>query len=151
MAEREYRTREVLVRWNSELCIHTGKCIRRAPDAFDVERRPWIQLEGTPVEDVIDAVRLCPTGALAYALLGDDAPGAVEEDVVIELRPNGPYFVRGPVKVVTPAGEVVHDGPRVALCRCGNTKNAPFCDNTHREIGFRDPPLRPATGPEAPA
>ena len=150
MAEREYRTREVLVRWNSELCIHTARCIRRAPQAFDSKRRRWIQLEGTPVEDIADAVQLCPTGALTFARLdGTTAPG--DEDVVIELRPNGPYFVSGPVKVVTPAGEVVHDGPRVALCRCGTTKNAPFCDNSHQEAGFRDPPMKPRTGPEAPA
>lgn len=51
----------------------------------------------------------------------------------------------------TPAGEIVHDGPRVALCRCGNTKNAAFCDNTHQEVGLRDPPLRPAAGAGAPA
>ena len=150
MAAREYRTKEILVRWNSELCIHTARCIRRAPDVFDSTRRPWIQLQDSDPEDVADAVRLCPTGALTFARLdGVDAPQ--EEPVVIELRPNGPYWVRGPVKVVTPAGEVVHDGPRVALCRCGNTKNAPFCDNTHLEIQFRDPPLRPASGPEAPA
>ena len=150
MAEREYRTKEVLVRWNSELCIHTGRCIRRAPDAFDTSRRPWIQLEGTPADDVADAVRLCPTGALTFARL-DRPDDPDDEEVVVELRPNGPYFVRGPIKVVTPAGEVVHDGPRVALCLCGGTKNAPFCDNTHQQIGFRDPPLRPAAGPEAPA
>ena len=149
MAEREYRTSEVLVRWNSDLCIHTARCIRRAPAAFDSTRRPWIQLDGTPVEDIADAVRLCPTGALALRRL-DGTPDGAEEDVVIELRPNGPYYVRGRVTVVTAAGEVVHDGPRVALCRCGHTKNAPFCDNTHLEIGFRDPPLRPSTGPEAP-
>ena len=95
-------------------------------------------------------MRQCPTGALAFDRL-DGTTDGVEEEVVIQLRPNGPYYVRGPVKVVTPAGEVVHDGPRVALCRCGNTKNAPFCDNTHLAIGFRDPPLRPATGAEAPS
>jgi len=150
MAEREYRTKELAVRWNSELCIHTARCIRRAPDAFDAARRPWIQLEGTPTEDVVDAVRLCPTGALTVRRLGD-TPQEEDEEVVIQLRPNGPYFVRGPVKVVTPSGEVVHDGARVALCRCGNTKNAPFCDNTHRDIGFRAPPLKPADGPEAPS
>ena len=151
MAEREYRTKELVVRWNSDLCIHTARCIRRAPDAFDSGRRPWIQLEGTPTEDVVDAVQLCPTGALTLRRLDAEPTVGADEEVVIQLRPNGPYFVRGPVKVVTPTGEVVHDGPRVALCRCGNTRNAPFCDNTHQEIGFRDPPLRPATGPEAPA
>ena len=149
MAEREYRTNEIRVRWNSELCIHTAKCIRRAPGAFDSTRRPWVQLEGQHPDDVADAVRLCPTGALSFERL-DGVDEGYEDEVVIELGRNGPYYVRGPVKVVTADGEVVHDGPRVSLCRCGNTKNAPFCDNTHLEIGFRDPPLRPPTGPEAP-
>jgi uncharacterized Fe-S cluster protein YjdI/CDGSH-type Zn-finger protein len=151
VAEREYQTRQVRVGWNSDLCIHTGRCIRRAPGAFDSGRRPWIQLEGTDPADIEDAVRLCPTGALTFERI-DGVAEQADEEVVVELRPNGPYFVRGPVRVVTPAGEVVHDGTRVALCRCGNTKHAPFCDNTHREIGFRDPPLRRVDdGPEAPA
>ena len=149
MAEREYRTRAIRVLWDSDLCIHTARCIQRAPEAFDSARRPWVQLEGQDPEDVADAVRRCPTGALTFERL-DGADEGFENEVVIELGHNGPYYVRGPVKVVTSAGEVVHDGPRVALCRCGNTKNAPFCDNTHLEIGFRDPPLRPSTGPEAP-
>jgi uncharacterized Fe-S cluster protein YjdI/CDGSH-type Zn-finger protein len=149
MAEREYRTKEIRVRWDSALCIHTARCIRRAPDAFDSARRPWVQLDGVDPDDVADAVRQCPTGALTFERL--DGTGNDAEDVVIELRANGPYYVRGPITVVTSAGEVVHEGTRIALCRCGNTKNAPFCDNTHQTIGFREPPLQARPGPEAPA
>ena len=56
---------------------------------------------------------------------------------MVEVRPNGPLFVRGAVRVVDAAGQVITEETRLALCRCGASRNRPFCDNTHREIGFR--------------
>jgi CDGSH-type Zn-finger protein len=61
-----------------------------------------------------------------------------EPDVEIKVRDNGPYKVRGPVRIVdgegvafdVPAGEIV------ALCRCGASRTKPFCDASHRESGF---------------
>ena len=83
------------------------------------------------------AVRTCPTGALRYQGLGDLADEAATEPVSVEVRPNGPLYVRGRVRVTRPGGEVVTDELRVALCRCGASQNKPFCDNSHRLIGFR--------------
>jgi uncharacterized Fe-S cluster protein YjdI/CDGSH-type Zn-finger protein len=150
MAERDYETDRIRVRWNSSLCLHTARCIRRAPDVFDSTRRPWVELEGADPEDVADAVRRCPTGALAFEWLDRDEAPAVES-AVIELQRNGPYYVQGPVTVRSVDGVVVSRGPRVALCRCGGTKNAPFCDNTHRSIGFADPPTDGASERESPS
>jgi CDGSH-type Zn-finger protein len=50
--------------------------------------------------------------------------------------PNGPLFLRGQLRIVDGTG-VVREATRVALCRCGGSGNKPFCDGTHREIGFR--------------
>jgi uncharacterized Fe-S cluster protein YjdI/CDGSH-type Zn-finger protein len=152
MADRVYETDEIRVGWNSTLCLHTARCIRRAPDVFDSGRRPWVVLEGADPEDVADAVQRCPTGALTFEWLDPeraDRDGAAEP-AVVELQRNGPYYVRGPVKVLSVNGEVVARGPRVALCRCGGTKNAPFCDNTHRLIGFQDPPSGAGDARETP-
>jgi CDGSH-type Zn-finger protein len=71
----------------------------------------------------------------------------VSEPLVIRCRENGPYVIKGAIKVVDhlgnefplPAGKEV-----VALCRCGQSKNRPFCDGSHRESGFRAPELAPA-------
>ena len=52
---------------------------------------------------------------------------------------NGPYFVRGSFKLIDPDGSV-HRETRMALCLCGQSKHMPFCDNTHRAIGFRSQP-----------
>jgi uncharacterized Fe-S cluster protein YjdI/CDGSH-type Zn-finger protein len=138
MADRSYETEQIRVYWDSSLCLHTARCIRRAPDVFDSSRRPWVQLDGADPEDVADAVQRCPTGALTFEWLDREDPAAVESPV-IELQRNGPYYVRGPVRVLSVNGEVLARGTRVALCRCGGTKNAPFCDNTHRLNGFQDP------------
>jgi CDGSH-type Zn-finger protein len=109
-----------------------------------------VQLEGADPDDVADAVHRCPTGALQFEWLDRD-DGATVEPAVVEVQRNGPYYLRGPVTVRSVNGEVVSRGPRVALCRCGGTKNAPFCDNTHRSIGFVDPPSGAAGDREAPS
>jgi CDGSH-type Zn-finger protein len=59
-------------------------------------------------------------------------------DVTIQVRANGPLKVTGPVTIVD-ADEVPFElppGSSMVHCRCGHSKNKPFCDTTHREIGF---------------
>jgi CDGSH-type Zn-finger protein len=50
---------------------------------------------------------------------------------------DGPLLVTGGVRVVDAQGNVLHEGERAALCRCGGSKNKPFCDGTHRTNGFQ--------------
>jgi CDGSH-type Zn-finger protein len=51
---------------------------------------------------------------------------------------NGPYLVRGPFLIVDQDGNEIEVNRRVvALCRCGRSKIRPFCDGTHKAIGFR--------------
>ena len=60
--------------------------------------------------------------------------------VEIRIRENGPYIVRGPVRVVDAEGndyELPTNKPNVALCRCGRSATKPFCDGTHAKSGFR--------------
>jgi CDGSH-type Zn-finger protein len=58
-------------------------------------------------------------------------------DITITPLDNGPYLVRGPVKIVDPSGETFEvKKETVALCRCGGSTTKPFCDGTHSKIGF---------------
>ena len=63
---------------------------------------------------------------------------------------DGPYLVRGPFTLIDELGrEVRVRRHTVALCRCGRSRIQPFCDGTHKLIGFRDgsePPLRDGRG-----
>ena len=62
------------------------------------------------------------------------------EPLIIRCRENGPLVIQGPVKIVDHQGNefVIPAGKEtVALCRCGQSNNKPFCDGTHRQCGFQ--------------
>jgi CDGSH-type Zn-finger protein len=73
----------------------------------------------------------------------------------IRCRADGPYVVEGPVEIVDAAGNVFPlptDKPKLALCRCGASKTKPFCDGTHKQIGWvgdEKCPDSPTTPPDA--
>lgn len=140
MTKRTYENEAIRVFWDSARCIHTGFCLRTEPAVFDVERRPWVDIDATNADSVATAVEKCPTGALRYERL-DGLPGEQPPaETVIVPWPNGPLVVTGTVRVETRRGEVFAHEHRVALCRCGTSGNQPFCDNSHLEAGFRDNP-----------
>ena len=67
--------------------------------------------------------------------------------LTIKVRDNGPFLVEGPVTVVDAAGNrfsIPADKPAVALCRCGESKNKPFCDGSHKSCSFMAAERAPA-------
>jgi CDGSH-type Zn-finger protein len=72
---------------------------------------------------------------------------AEEPMVTITVRPNGNYRVEGRFRIIDVDGnEFPVEGRVVTLCRCGASKNKPFCDSTHRTIGFDAPTKAPTPG-----
>ncbi len=140
MARREYATDSVVVHWNSERCIHTAICLNTLPAVFDVGRRPWIDPTAAGADEVAAAVERCPTGALTYQRTDGAAGEATPSTTTIVPWPNGPLMVRGTVEVRDARGELFDAGTRMTLCRCGSSRNQPFCDLSHRGAGFRDNP-----------
>ncbi|MEL6930421.1 MAG: CDGSH iron-sulfur domain-containing protein [Cyanobacteria bacterium J06600_6] len=62
-------------------------------------------------------------------------------DVTIEVKENGPFLVKGDIKLLDSEGNAFDsDKPAIALCRCGASENNPFCDGTHRKIDFKSAP-----------
>ena len=54
----------------------------------------------------------------------------------IMIRPDGPLIARGDIEVLDVEGNCIYQGKDIALCRCGASKNKPFCDGSHKEIAF---------------
>jgi uncharacterized Fe-S cluster protein YjdI len=124
------------VHWEPRLCIHMRNCVRGLPNVFRPDARPWIEVDAADADAIAAAVESCPTGALRYRRLDGGPQEEPPDETRIEPRPNGPLFVRGRVRIVDSEGEVIREDTRVALCRCGGSKNKPFCDGTHRSNGF---------------
>lgn len=133
---RSYEDDRIRVVWDATLCIHTGICLQRLPRVFDVNARPWINLTGADAEQIAATVRACPTSALRYDGPAV-APEVPDETTTVDVRPNGPLILRGRLNLTAPGGSPRAEY-RAALCRCGASQNKPYCDNSHRAIGFRD-------------
>lgn len=61
-----------------------------------------------------------------------------DEENTVTVSYNGPYFIRGDLAIGNAPGDMPGVSFRVALCRCGHSKNKPFCDNSHEEVRFQD-------------
>jgi CDGSH-type Zn-finger protein/uncharacterized Fe-S cluster protein YjdI len=145
--ERIYSNDHIAVSWEPKLCIHFGACFRRLPQVFKPLERPWVDVNSATPDEIATAVMLCPTGALHFERLDGEPQEAVPEETTIVERPNGPLFVRGRLKVRRQDGSI-REETRSALCRCGQSANKPFCDGTHRRIGFSTvQPSEPAQRP----
>jgi len=135
-----FQGEQITVTFDPNLCVHSARCLSGLPAVFDVGRRKWIDPAAAPAEDIARVIDQCPSGALGYRLPGV-APGAgpvpVQPAAVITLSTDGPLAIEGRVRVQTPSGEVVREAGRVALCRCGATRNQPFCDGSHLRVGFK--------------
>jgi CDGSH-type Zn-finger protein/uncharacterized Fe-S cluster protein YjdI len=151
-AHRTYKTDRIVVHWDSTRCIHTARCLNALPNVFDVGRRPWVDIEADNADAIGAAVRTCPTGALRYERLDDGSQDEPERPTVVVPIDNGPLLVMGDLRVVDDEGRTIAEEYRVTLCRCGRTRNQPFCDNSHLMAGFRshDYKARPDAG-EPPA
>ncbi len=142
--ERVYRNNHIAVSWEPKLCIHAGYCFRGLPRVFKPLERPWVDVNAASPDEIAATVLRCPTGALHFERLDGEPQEQAPEVTTVQERPNGPLYVRGRLQIRRQDGSV-REETRVALCRCGQSANKPFCDGTHRRIGFRTlPPIEPA-------
>jgi CDGSH-type Zn-finger protein len=133
-----YRGKRVTILDNRAICAHAGFCTDELKQVFRQHDEPWIEPDRASVEAIISTVRKCPSGALSYAIDGVEAPPP-QRPPMVTVTDNGPYAVTGGVELM---GVKLGDGASAehyTLCRCGASKNKPFCDGSHWEVGFKDP------------
>ena len=113
-------------------CIHSRFCVTGAPQVFLANvKGPWIHPDAIPVERLVEVAHACPSGAIRYRRK-DGAPDEPVPPVnLASVREAGPYAFRGQLEIDGAAA-----GFRVTLCRCGASKNKPYCDGSHSKIGF---------------
>ena len=133
-----YEGADTEVQWDGRLCIHIGECGRATNDLFVGGRKPWCQPDCVSSEEVVEVVGRCPTGALTYTRKDVETGEVSDPENVVRVMYNGPLYVRGDLEIAGAAKDMDGVRFRAALCRCGQSKNKPFCDNSHEEAGFKD-------------
>ena len=146
---RVYANDAIEVHWEPKLCIHVRNCVRGLGRVFDPERRPWVDVDAADPGAIAATILTCPTGALHFRRLDGGPQEDRQPQTTVDPRPNGPLFVRGHVRIVDEDGAVIREDTRLALCRCGASANKPFCDGSHRRIGFRTAPAATETADDS--
>jgi len=132
-----YRGRKITIYDDRAICAHSARCSDNLAAVFKYGSEPWIDPDGASVDAIIDAVRQCPSGALSYALEGVEAP-ALQREPAITVTKDGPYAVVGTIALTGQDAGAVPAAECYTLCRCGASRNKPFCDGSHWDAGFKD-------------
>jgi CDGSH-type Zn-finger protein/uncharacterized Fe-S cluster protein YjdI len=118
--------------FETKRCIHARFCVTGAPDVFLANvQGPWIHPDAMEVERVVEIAHACPSGAIQYRRTDGVHDEPAPPVNLASIREAGPYAFKGQLEL---DGEPI--GFRATLCRCGASKNKPFCDSSHHEIGF---------------
>ena len=122
---------------NRSLCAHAGYCTDNLAAVFRMKQEPWINSDAATIEDIIATIKKCPSGALSHSV--SDANESGENDTPnIMVAPNGPYVVSGRIELTDTTWGSGASKEQFTLCRCGASKNRPFCDGSHWTIKFTD-------------
>ena len=123
---------KITIDFEGKKCIHARFCVTGAPHVFlaNVEG-PWIHPNAMDTEKLVAIAEACPSGAIKYRRSDgrpEEAPPPVN---LCAVREGGPYAVRGDIVL-----DGKRQGYRMTLCRCGASKNKPFCDGAHHDVHF---------------
>ncbi|MGO8914368.1 MAG: CDGSH iron-sulfur domain-containing protein [Stellaceae bacterium] len=131
MAEiEEVAGKEIIIRFDGGRCIHARHCVLTHPDVFVPNvAGAWIHPDAASPAEVAALAHDCPSGAITYERRDGGAGETAPLVNTLLVRENGPLAVNAPL-----AGGA--SGYRATLCRCGASKNKPYCDTSHRAAGF---------------
>jgi len=120
------------VRFDGSLCIHARRCVLGEPGVYKANvQGPWIDPDAASPEEVMRTAIACPSGAI-HVTRTDGGPQEPNPKVnTITIRENGPLAIYAEIDL---NGAAI--GYRATLCRCGESKNKPYCDGSHAAAHF---------------
>ena len=125
--------RDLTLIYEGKKCIHSRFCVTLGPKVFIANvKGPWINPDAMSTESLTEIAHLCVSGAIRYQRKDghpDESPPPVN---LVSVREGGPYAFRADLRLEgAPPSNY-----RLTLCRCGASKNKPFCDGSHHEVNF---------------
>ena len=141
---KNYVGKRITIHDNRKICSHAAECVNNLPSVFKMNARPWINPDAAEIEEIINTIRKCPSGALSYSIDGIEYRDQNERKPMVTVSKDGPYHVTGRINLI---GDDDNNNIQWAeesskehyvLCRCGASNNKPFCDGMRRLINFKD-------------
>lgn len=132
-----YSGKGITIHDNRGVCAHSGYCTDNSPSVFKMGTEPWIDPDNAAPEEIAGTITLCPSGALSYTkdnVLFKNR----EHSPAITVSKDGPHRAVGSIELNDPEGSKPESKEHYTLCRCGASKNKPFCSGAHWNINFKD-------------
>lgn len=124
--------KDVTIIFDARKCIHARNCVLTLPDVFQAGLKgQWIFPDNADAEDIAHLAQICPSGAIQYERNDGGKNEAKPQVNIARVMENGPIAVVAELQI---DGEPV--GNRAVLCRCGKSKNKPYCDGSHIKENF---------------
>jgi len=118
--------------YEGKRCIHSRYCVTWGPKVFLANVvGPWIHPDAMDPERLAEIAHVCPSGAIRYRRKDGKPEEQAPQVNLIGIREGGPYAVRADLRLDGQAAQY-----RATLCRCGASKNKPYCDGSHHDVQF---------------
>jgi CDGSH-type Zn-finger protein len=134
---RSFVGKDLTIHDNRGVCSHDRSCVNLLPSVFTRGRIPWIDPNGASVREIVAVIEKCPSGALSYTI-GNITCTSLNREPALKVAKNGPFEITGGVLLKDDINSKPQAPEHYTLCRCGGSKNKPFCDGTHHENEFCD-------------
>ncbi len=134
----------IRVKVDNSYCVHAKYCFNKTSGIRALMAEPAAANAKSQIMAMVDR---CPSGTFVYELEVDGEMFETEADLPQRIaaisqdrgsKSAGPLWVTGGIPIMKPDGTFLERRNRVTLCRCGKSKNKPFCDGTHASVGFKD-------------
>jgi len=122
--------------FDARRCVHSRHCVLEEPEVFKANQEgDWIFPDKATPERLGRVARRCVSGAIRFERHDGLDPETAPAVNLVRMRENGPLAVNGAIRIVAANASTI-DEFRATLCRCGQSKNKPFCDQSHVAAGF---------------
>ncbi|MGB5965430.1 MAG: (4Fe-4S)-binding protein, partial [Sulfurimonadaceae bacterium] len=132
-----YEGQEITIHFNRSICAGAAACVHGLPTVFTSDNSTdWIRPDNEKNAKIIETIKACPSGALSYSVKGKTTIDARSVPKITIVK-NGPYKVEGITLEGMPT-PTNFSTTKYVLCRCGHSKNRPYCDYSHAENSWND-------------
>lgn len=137
---KNYVGKEITIHDNRKICSHAAECVNNLQSVFNLNSRPWINPDAAKIDEIINTIRKCPSGALSYSIDGVEYRDQNDRKPMVMVSKDGPYLITGGIDLIGDNIQLAEGFSKehFTLCRCGASNNKPFCDGMHRTINFKD-------------
>lgn len=135
--EVDYAGNQLTIHDNRAVCAHVGYCTDELANCFRHKENPWIHPDAEDIYKIKKIIRKCPSGALSYSI-DKFKYNTFSDEPSITIIKDGPLAVAGGVELLNQTFAQGVSKEHYTLCRCGASRNKPFCDGSHWNINFKD-------------